>query len=312
MGAQRRFTPPIAEYGLIGDGRTAALCSAEGSIDWLCVPRFDSEPVFGKLVGGERAGCFSLRVDDVQETTRGYREGSAVLETRWRTSTGAVGLTEGMVLDVERRLLPQVLLVRRLECSGAPVSVHIRFDPRTGLTGPNPQFRQPPRGLITTRGSLAMALQVAPQVKLDPGRETTVLLEPARPLTMALSVADREPLVFVSPDEAFRSLEETDRWWRTWRSRITYRGPAAASVLRSLITLRLLTYSPSGAPVAAPTTSLPEEVGGERNSNTVATNPNVAHPAQSTDVPLRPPDRLETTRLCECRASPWPGEPSGG
>jgi GH15 family glucan-1,4-alpha-glucosidase len=265
MRSQPRSAPAIADYGLIGDGRTAALCSAEGSIDWLCLPRFDSEPVFGRLVGGERAGCFSLRVEDVQETTRRYREGSAVLETRWRTSTGAVTLTEGMVVDVERRLLPRALLVRRLECSGAPAPVRIRFDPRAGLTGAILRSVSRREALICTRGSLAIALRVAPQLKLDAGRETTVLLEPARPLTMALMVADREPLVFVSPDEAFRSLEDTDRWWRAWISRITYQGPAAALVLRSLITLRLLTYSPSGAPVAAPTTSLPEEVGGERN-----------------------------------------------
>ncbi|TMK49192.1 MAG: glycoside hydrolase family 15 protein, partial [Actinobacteria bacterium] len=90
----------IGDYGLIGDGRTAALCSSRGSIDWLCVPRFDSEPVFGRLVGGERAGSFSVSVDGVRETIRGYRDRSAVLETTWRTGSSEVLLTEGMVLDV--------------------------------------------------------------------------------------------------------------------------------------------------------------------------------------------------------------------
>ena len=110
-----------------------------------------------------------------------------------------------------------------------------------------------------------MALQVAPDVTLLPGQETTFVLEPDRPTTLVLGIADGAPLVFVPPDEAFRLLDDTDRWWRKWTSGISYTGPAAASVVRSLITLRLLTYAPSGAPVAAPTTSLPEEVGGGRN-----------------------------------------------
>ena len=105
--------PAIADYGIIGDGRTAALCSSAGSIDWMCVPRFDSHPIFGRLVGGEGAGSFSVGVEDRVATTRRYREGSAVLQTMWQTPHGSVRLTEGMVLDVEGRLLPQRLLVRR-------------------------------------------------------------------------------------------------------------------------------------------------------------------------------------------------------
>src|SRR5206468_4684861 len=85
--------PPIADYGLIGDGRSAALCSSTGSIDWLCLPRFDSDPVFGRLVGGERAGSFSISISDVVATERRYRSGSAVLETTWRTPSGAATLT---------------------------------------------------------------------------------------------------------------------------------------------------------------------------------------------------------------------------
>jgi GH15 family glucan-1,4-alpha-glucosidase len=256
---------PIADYGVIGDGRTAALCSSGGSIDWLCLPRFDSEPVFGRLLGGDRAGCFSLHVEGAEETTRRYREGSAVLETTWRRPNGLVELTEGIVIDVARRLLPQFLLLRRLESRGEPVPVRVRFDPRAGLSGQSLRVERRRGAVVCTRGSLALALQTSPEVEIVPGRETAFVLEPGRPVSMVLSAADRHPLVFVPPEEALGLLEDTDRWWRRWTSAISYAGPWVDSVVRSLITLRLLTYVPSGAPVAAPTTSLPEEIGGQRN-----------------------------------------------
>jgi GH15 family glucan-1,4-alpha-glucosidase len=265
MGGETDSAPAIADYGLIGDGRTAALCSADGSIDWLCLPRFDSEPVFDRLIAGAGGGRFSLMAEEVRATTRRYRDASAVLETSWRTPSGEVKLTEGMVVDVETRLSPQVMLVRRLEAVGGSPAIRFRFDPRDGFSGKTLNAIRRREALVCTRGSLALALQTAPDFNVIAGQELGFILEPGRPLTITLSVSDGQPLVFVPPDEAFGLLEDTDRWWRSWAARISYRGPAVASVVRSLITLRLLTYSPSGAPVAAPTTSLPEEVGGERN-----------------------------------------------
>ena len=255
----------IGHYGLIGDGRTAALCSSDGSIDWMCLPRFDSDPVFGRLVGGERAGSFSLEVRGARGVQRRYRDRSAVLETTWATPGGEVRLTEGMTVHASGRLAPQALLVRRVRCLGAPASILIRFDPRPGLLGGTMAAVRRNGAVVLTRGSLAMALQVAPTTHVVPGQETEVELPPGGSLTFALSVADRQPLVFVEPDAAYGLLEESDRWWREWADRIAYEGPETAGVVRSLITLRLLTYSPSGAPVAAPTTSLPETPGGIRN-----------------------------------------------
>ena len=257
--------PPIADYGLIGDGRTAALCSSSGSIDWMCLPRFDSQPIFGRLIGGDRAGRFSLAVEGARDVTRRYREGSAVLETTWKTPGGEVTLTEGMTLHATGRLLPQVLLVRRLDCRGARARVSLTFDPRESLRGGTLRRSSRPQGLVVTRGSLGIALQSAPEVRVVPGESTDVGIDPGRSLTFALSVADRQPLVFVDADRAFRLLDDTDAWWRAWTSRITYVGPLLGSVVRSLITLRLLTYAPSGAPVAAPTTSLPEAPDSGRN-----------------------------------------------
>jgi GH15 family glucan-1,4-alpha-glucosidase len=257
--------PVIADYGLIGDGRSAALCSTTGSIDWLCLPRFDSDPVFGRLVGGEKAGRFSISISDVVATERRYRSGSAVLETTWRTPSGIATLTEGMVLDLSHRLLPQALLVRRLSCTGAPVLARLLFDPRGGFSGAPFSARWESGGLVCTRGGLALGLQTSPATGVRPGEPAEVVVPPGRPLVVVMSMAHRQPLVVVRPEAALRLLDDTDRWWRGWTSRISHTEPGADAVRRSLIVLRLLTYSPSGAPVAAPTTSLPEEVGGIRN-----------------------------------------------
>jgi len=101
----------------------------------MCLPRFDSDPVFGRLVGGQRAGSFTLAPKGALGVTRRYREGSAVLETRWQTSSGDVTLTDGLVLHATGRLVPQVLLVRRLEARGEPARIRVLFDPRAGLRG---------------------------------------------------------------------------------------------------------------------------------------------------------------------------------
>ena len=256
---------PIADYALIGDTRTAALCSAQGSIDWLCVPRFDSDPIFGRLIGGGRAGRFSIAPDEVGSTSRSYRLDSAVLETTWRTPSGDLLLTEGMVLDVGTRLLPQALLVRRVQCTAGTATVRINFDPKLGLAGHSPRSERRNGELICTWGSLAVALRSQPDLAIRPGQERVVELRHGERLSLVMTMADRAPLVLIHPDAAFAELERTDSWWREWSGGVAYDGEFRDSVVRSLITLRLLTYSPSGAPVAAPTTSLPETIGGARN-----------------------------------------------
>jgi GH15 family glucan-1,4-alpha-glucosidase len=257
--------PSIGDYALIGNGRTAALCSNTGSVDWMCVPRFDSDPIFSRLLWEAEGGSFAITPEGVQGTGRRYREGSAVLETAWRTSSAELTLTEGMVLDATDQLAPQTLMVRRLQARGAPVDVEIVFDPRDGFTGGRLAARRRVNAVVCTRGSLAVSLQASSDLSIEPGTPLKATVSPGNPLTFSLAVADREPLVFVHPDEAFRRLESTDRWWRDWSRQISYEGPRSDAVVRSLITLRLLTYAPSGAPVAAPTTSLPEVMGGGRN-----------------------------------------------
>jgi GH15 family glucan-1,4-alpha-glucosidase len=188
-----------------------------------------------------------------------------VLETTWETERGKCQLTEGMVVDVSGELRPQMLLVRRLECLEGHVAARVRFDPRRGLPGLPPRVRANLGGLLCTWGDLALLLTAEPNLDLAVGIEAVVELGPGRSATFALSSAHRQPLVAVPPRRAWGMLEEADAWWQGWCEEVRYQGPHRDLVVRSLLVLRLLTYSPSGAPVAAPTTSLPEAVGGARN-----------------------------------------------
>jgi GH15 family glucan-1,4-alpha-glucosidase len=257
---------PIADYGLIGDTRTAALVSSDGAIDWMCVPHFDSDPVFGRLVGGQTAGSFRAGpAPGARFVARRYRPGTATLETTWDTNGARLTLTDAMVAELGGRLLPASLLVRRLHVEGRATDVMIDFDPRTGEGGAAPRTAQRGSGLVCSWGPLAVALSSNRPLTLEPGRTATVIVEPGRPLVLVLAVASHEPLVHVRADVAWAAVESDERRWQTWTDAIDANLPFRDAVVRSLLTLRLLTYSPSGAPVAAPTTSLPEDLGGIRN-----------------------------------------------
>ena len=256
---------PIGDYGIVGDTRTAALISSDGAIDWLCLPRFDSDPVFGALVGGADAGTFRVgpahpAVVDV----RRYRRDTATIATSWTTTSGRLTLTEGMVADLGHALLPTTLLVRRLEADGGPVEANVVYEPRHGRDRQRPRTAQRASALVSSWGATAISLRSSPPIEVQPGHPATFTVTPGRPVTFVLTVADREPLIDVEPARAWALLQEDERAWRSWCAEIGDL-PHRDAVVRSLLTLRLLEYSPSGAPVAAPTTSLPEELGGARN-----------------------------------------------
>lgn len=258
---------PIGDYGLLGDCRSAALSGPDGSIDWWCMPRFDADPVFARLVAGDDGGRFRMGpVEGPDRPVRRYRPDSAVLETCWQVGQTQLTLTEGLVAEVEGRLLPQQLLVRRLSTYGGSVDAEVLFDPRQGEGRTSPRFDRRNGALVCTWRAHALAVTADPSVEIEPGRSVITTVHPGCPVTVAVAGASSEPLVIVPPDVAWCELEETCRWWRAWAASLDADfGRWRDVVVRSLITLRLLTYAASGAPVAAPTTSLPEVVGGSRN-----------------------------------------------
>jgi GH15 family glucan-1,4-alpha-glucosidase len=258
----------IGDLGLLGDTRTAALVDTRGRVVWLCLPHFDGDPVFGALVAGDGGGSFTVGPMGAGEVVgRRYWPGSAVLETTWRVQGSELVLTEGMVSEVRGELFPTFCLVRRLEARGGAVACTITFDPRFGddRHAPTMVRRGAAGGLVCSEGGVALSLTSDGAVDLAPGRRVTVTVEPGRPLTLVLTGAHRSPLTFVSTAAAWSALVEDGARWQRWTAAIEFEGPFRDAVERSLITLRLLTYSPSGAPVAAPTTSLPEQLGGGRN-----------------------------------------------
>ncbi|SLK02134.1 glycoside hydrolase family 15 protein [Arthrobacter sp. P2b] len=257
---------PIADYGLVGDTRTAALVSARGSVDWMCAPAFDGEPIFGALLGGEEAGWFVAGPAGPAElATRRYRGNTATLETVWQSGKGRLTLTEAMVAEVSGALLPATVLVRRLSAEGAPVTATVDFNPRLGENHRRPRVSKRGRDIVCEWGPLALSLGCSTEFPLECGTQQTLTVHPGRPVTLVLALAYGEPLIHLDPSAAWDLLRRDEQRWEAWSEAVDADMPFRAHVLRSLLTLRLLTYSPSGAPVAAPTTSLPEDPGGIRN-----------------------------------------------
>lgn len=260
--------PSIEDYGLIGDTRTAGLVASDGSLDWLCLPRFDGDPVFARLVAGPSGGHFRIAPAGPSTlVSRAYQRHTATLQTTWCTRGGAsVTLTDAMVANVAGTGLPTTLLVRRVSVEGAPTEVVVDFAPRFGEARSQPRAQQRRGGvLVCSLASSAVAVRTAPPVAVVADRPTTVTVHPGEPFTVALSGAYREPLTYPDPGTAWSALQADEEAWRDWCAAIDRDLPYYETVVRSLLTLTLLTYSPSGAPVAAPTTSLPEHPGGIRN-----------------------------------------------
>ncbi|MUN63112.1 glycoside hydrolase family 15 protein [Kocuria sediminis] len=256
---------PIGSHGLLADTRTAALVADDGTIDWCCLPAFDGTPVFGSLLGGACAGHFRMGpLQPGSPPSRRYREDTATLETTWVAGSARLTLTETMIAEVSGRLLPSTLLIRRLSAEGEPVAAVVDFDPRLGEHHRRPRIRRHPE-LICDFGRLALSLDCHPRLDVLPGRPATVTVAPGRPVTVVLAAAFGEPLVHVDPATAWDLADADEAFWRHWVAGIRPDLPHRPAVVRSLLTLRLLTHSPTGAPVAAPTTSLPEEPGGVRN-----------------------------------------------
>jgi GH15 family glucan-1,4-alpha-glucosidase len=266
---------PIRDYALIGDCRTAALVSRWGSVDFLCLPRFDSPSVFAAALDARRGGRFFVRPAGDFRARRRYVGPTNVLETTFETAGGVLRLTDAMSVagepDRRRELLPAHELLRCLECTAGEVEVEVGCDPRPRWAAggaPAPQDRRAlgfTWDLADQQLVLRSEVPVAPD-PLRPGVYGRATLAAGDCRFLSLASSSGEPAVFLPLGvAAVRRLVRSQRWWREWIADCVYLGPHPEAVRRSLLTLKLLTYSPSGAVIAAPTTSLPEEIGGIRN-----------------------------------------------
>jgi GH15 family glucan-1,4-alpha-glucosidase len=252
---------PIEQYGLIGDTHTAALVGSDGSIDWLCVPRFDSPSCFASLLGTKENGFWDLApVGEIRQTHRRYRPGSLVLETQFETATGSARVIDFMPI---RRTHPRI--VRIVEGIQGTVSMRTRFASRFDYGRTRPWARREGDTLHVAAGPDALRLWAdVPWRKRDERHVAEFTVAPDERVSFVLgwhhSFEDPPPEI-----DPVVELAETETWWREWSRRSTYSGGWADEVERSLITLKALTYEPTGGIVAAATTSLPEFLGGVRN-----------------------------------------------
>ncbi|MER5613379.1 MULTISPECIES: glycoside hydrolase family 15 protein [unclassified Streptomyces] len=257
------MTPRIEDYALIGDLQTAALVGRNGSVDWLCLPRFDSGACFAALLGDEDNGHWRIAPKGAETCTRrGYAGESLVLETFWETRTGTVKVIDFMP---QRDQEPDVM--RIVECVSGTVEmssvIRLRFDFGSVV----PWMRRSQGHRVAVAGPDSAWLRSEPPVKTWGQQFSTCSSftvsageKVAFVLTWHPSHSPRPELV-----DPYEALESTLSDWTEWSARCKYRGPYREAVIRSLITLKALTFGPTGGIVAAPTTSLPEEIGGVRN-----------------------------------------------
>ena len=264
--------PPIGDYAVVGDCRTVALISRQGSVDWLCLPSISSPSVFSALLDRRRGGRFAIRPIAPFRIERRYLEATNVLETTFITELGRVRVTDlmtlngadGAGLEAERELL------RIAEGVEGEVTLETLYDPRPDYGRVQPRLeRRGTLGWVFQHKGEAFRFQT--ELEMAPAADGGGLigraaLRPGERLRQSLSHATRDMLIIPPMGEAAdQRLDRTSGWWRTWSAQCRLDHRLRPTVLRSALALKLLTYGLSGAVVAAATTSLPEAIGGARN-----------------------------------------------
>jgi GH15 family glucan-1,4-alpha-glucosidase len=264
---------PIGDYALLSDCRSAALVSRGGSVDWLCFPRFDAPSVFARLLDAE-AGYFSVRPAGPFEVTRGYVDQTMAVATTFRTATGVAVLTDALAVGRNDRGhelgagSPGVLL-RRVVCTEGTVELAVEYAPRLEYGRIHPILTAVDGGLAARGGADVLVLSTPVPLAVE-GATATARFSLAAGQSAGFALAhasswEAQPAAW-TPDEIAGRLEDTAEGWRSWsRLHQAYEGPWRDLVHHSGRVLQALTFEPTGAIVAAPTTSLPETVGGERN-----------------------------------------------
>jgi len=256
---------PIGDYAVIGDCRAAGLISRDGSLDWLCFPRFDSPSIFAALLDRERGGQFRIRPTEPFEADRRYVPDTNVLETTYRTAGGVCTLRDLMPVDSEaaKRLspLPEHQVLRELEGRAGEVTLEILYEPRPeyGRTRPRLEPRRA-LGLWCEIGGGACVLRSDVPLRVADDRHAASgvhRLRAGERAYLAFAYSEEGPaIVPLLGEAARRQVERSVRWWQGWSARCAYLGPYREAVIRSALALKLMAYAPSGAVIAAPTTSL--------------------------------------------------------
>ncbi|MEE9284264.1 MAG: trehalase-like domain-containing protein, partial [Dehalococcoidia bacterium] len=266
---------PISDYGLIGDAHSCALVSSGGSVDWACFPRFDSRAVFCRLLDKNKGGHFTVRPRDTTRYTRRYLPGTNVLETTFHTPSGTAVLTDFMPVQRHvgaghpQEVFPQQQIARLLRCASGTVEFEAVCQPRFdyGSIVPHAVALNPHTGYAHGGADALAFYSSAPMTVEDDGFLAIGRLSAGQTAHFSACYArptNHEIEVRAGADVQ-RSLEDTKRFWEQWSGQLTYEGPYREDVLRSALTLKALTYAPTGGLVAAATTSLPETIGGSRN-----------------------------------------------
>jgi len=253
----------IEDYALIGDTHTAALVGRDGSIDWLCLPRFDSPACFASLLGDEENGRWKLAPKGgAKKTTRAYRDGTTILETTFETDSGTAMLIDFMPLREDSQ---RVDLIRIVKCLRGTVAFEMDLSLRFAYGSAVPWVRHADHGLNAISGPDAVQLRSPVHMQ---GKELHTVAEfrlregEEAPFTLTWRHSHLPELKAI---DVKRALHRTEKAWGAWTDQCTCTNRYRDQVIRSLVTLKALTYSPTGGIVAAPTTSLPEQIGSVRN-----------------------------------------------
>jgi len=252
----------IEDYALIGDCETAALVGRDGSIDWLCLPRFDSDACFAAVLGSPENGRWRLSPQAADpHVSRSYRGDSLVLDTQFDTDTGSVRIVDFMPVRSDHR----PVLIRIVEGLSGSVPMQMQLTLRFGYGQVTPWVQAHPTGIQAIAGPDAVILNSDVEVR---GQDLTTVAEFVIQSGQQIAFSLAWYHSWEDPPQAPNSkdlLGQTLDWWQEWVSHCNYQGKWRSAVVRSLVTLKALTYAPTGGIVAAPTTSLPEQIGGSRN-----------------------------------------------
>ena len=259
--------PPIVDYGVIGDCRSAALISKSGSLDWLCWPRFDSPSIFAALLDRERGGLWRISPKHHYSVKRRYLASTNILQTEFETATGTTRLTDLMPVRENTSMVPDHEIIRIIECVAGQEDLEVCLMPRANYGEHVPKLEiRGSLGLRFCHGRGVYWLRSSAPLEVK-GNCATLRqrMRAGEKLFFSLSYTENAPAVLPALDQIEHRVAICADWWQQWSSGIQYDGEFRDVVLRSALTLKLLTFSQSGAVVAAPTTSLPERIGGSLN-----------------------------------------------